>query len=90
MKKLSPQVSEELWIKPSYAIVRFMKSKKAYKIDQAQSCIFTFKEVHEKNRPVEMQIHLRIEGKDHWNNMEKETIDVDIYIEKEEWEKVKK
>ena len=88
MKMLSPQISKEKWLNPNYAILRFMKSKKAYKTKENQNMICTFKIVKEPNLAFEVQVHLRFEGNDSWFN-EKDTVDLDLYIPLLEWNKLK-
>ena len=43
MKTLPIKIGKEIWLNPNYLIIRFMKSKKAYKIEQNQNVIFTIK-----------------------------------------------
>lgn len=85
MKKLSESVSKEVWIKPSYAIARFMKSKKAFKTEQDQPMICTGKFIKEVNVPIQLQLHLRFDCKDHYDG-EKEVFDLDLYIPVDEVE----
>lgn len=62
----------------NYLILRFKNAEKAYKIDQDQPTIFTFKKIVEEGKE-QLQIHLRFEGKDHWHGLE-DNIDLDIYV----------
>lgn len=82
-KVLPKTISTEHWLKPSYAIARFMKSKKAFKTEQEQSMIFTMKVIREKNLPDQLQIHARFDCKDYYTG-EKENLDIDVYIPFEE------
>ena len=82
-KKLSKVISREIFIKPRYVNARFMKSKVAFKsIDNSEKALMTAKFVEEKNCPIELQIHVRLDGRDYFNKMD-DLLDVDIYIEKE-------
>lgn len=89
MKELPENKSEEIRLNVDYLICRFMKSKRAFKINQNQDGTwFTIKEVKEKGLYPQYQIHIRFDGKDEWFN-ENETIDLDVYIKKEELDKLK-
>jgi hypothetical protein len=87
MKKLSTRTGIEIWMKPRYAIARFMNNKSAFKTTENQDMIFTMKPIIEKNCPPEIQIHLRFDGKDFWNG-QKDTLDIDVYIPTEEFLKI--
>jgi hypothetical protein len=88
MKELSPMESNEVWLNPRYAMARFMVSKVAFKtLDNSNNTLMTAKIVQEKNLPKELQLHIRLNGKDYWNNHE-DTLDIDIYIEKHNIEKL--
>lgn len=78
MKQLSPQISDEVWVTTRYAIARFMSSKKAYKTNN--DIVLTFKRIKEKNLPEQIQVHLRFNGTDTYDNS-KDTLDVDFYID---------
>jgi len=88
MKELSKKISNEIWLKPRYAIARFMKKKIAFKTNEFQPMIFTLKIIKEKLIEEEIQLHLRFKGKDFWNNLD-DDLDIDIYIPVKEFEKVK-
>src|SRR3989304_2050205 len=79
MKELSKKISNEIWLKPRYAIARFMKKKIAFKTNEFQPMIFTLKIIKEKLIEEEIQLHLRFKGKDFWNNLD-DDLDIDIYI----------
>jgi hypothetical protein len=87
MKELSKRIGEELWLKPRYAILRFMKNKSAFKTEEFPSMIFTLKPIKEINIEEEIQLHIRFDGKDLWNGLQ-DVIDVDVYIPVEEFLKV--
>jgi len=76
----------EVSIVPKYIIARFMKSKKAFKIEHFQP-VLCFFGILEKDR--QLHIHVRFNGKDEWNK-EEETLDIDIYIPQSEHEKIRK
>ena len=79
-KTLSKRIGTEVFLKVRYAIVRFMNSKNAFKTtDFQKETIFTLKPIIETNVGKQVQLHLRIEAKDYWNNI-LDTIDVDVYI----------
>ena len=85
MKKLSDKTGKEVWINPRYLILRFMKSRKAFKIREFEKTIFTMKPVKEDNIEEQIHIHLRFNGKDLWNNLD-DVIDLDVYILKKDFE----
>ena len=87
-KSLSPQIGDEVWLKPSYAIARFMGAKVAFKTRQDDAMICTIKPIKEGTLPPQVQIHLRFTGNDLWEGL-RETLDIDIYVPLTEWEKIK-
>jgi hypothetical protein len=87
MKKLSEKISKEVWFNPSYAIARFMESKKAFKTEQDQPMLATAKIIREEGILPQLQLHFRFKGKDKWNKLN-ETLDFDIYIPLKEVKKL--
>lgn len=83
MKKLDEK-ELEIRVFPEYSIVRFMKSKRAFKTEQSQP-VMCFFGILRKDK--QLHIHLRFEGKDEWSN-EEDTLDIDTYIPKSEHEKI--
>jgi len=83
-KKLSPQTSKEVWMKIDYAIARFMKSKLFFRTNSA---LFTFKKVKEGTLHEQIQIHLRIIGRN--EKGEQDDIDFDVYASIPEFNKLK-
>ncbi len=88
MKSLSPQTGNEVWLKPSYAIARFMGAKTAFKTEQDDAMICTIKPIKERGVSPQIHFHLRFNGTDHWKGL-KDCLDIDVYIPLEEWEKTK-
>jgi len=86
-KQLSQRIGYEVFLRPSYVIARFMKSKVAFKTSQDQPMLCTIKPITEKGIGDQVQIHLRFEGKDLLNKLD-DVLDVDVYIPIEEWKKV--
>jgi len=82
MKDLSEVLGNEVWIKPDYLILRFMKSRKAYKTRQNQPMIFTVKLIDGQ-----VHIHVRFDGRDKWFN-DMDTLDFDVYVPIKEFEKL--
>ncbi|MBK5093192.1 MAG: hypothetical protein JJE48_06725 [Actinobacteria bacterium] len=87
MKKLSPRTGDEVWIKPDYAIARFMGSKVAFKTVGDSGMICTAKPIQERNREPQVQLHVRFIGTDVWKGV-KDTVDIDVYIPLDEWDKL--
>ena len=64
-----------------------MNSKVAFKTSDFQPMIFTIKPIFEEGVGEQIQIHLRFEGKDYWNDLS-DVLDVDVYIPIEEWRRL--
>jgi len=86
-KQLPQRIGYEVWLRPRYAIARFMNCKIAFRTEDNQPMILTVKPISEKNVGDQIQLHLRFKGKDYWNNIS-DVLDVDVYIPIEEWKKV--
>lgn len=86
-KELPLNVSEEVWLRPDYAIARFMGSKAAYKTGQGQGMICTAKVIQESGHPLQVQFHFRFGGRDEWFEKD-ETVDVDVYMQLSEFLKM--
>jgi hypothetical protein len=87
MKTLSEVWSEEILLKPRYAICRFMKSKVAFKNkDGDKKVLFSIKKIQEEGVPEQIQFHVRLQGKDYWSGKE-DVVDVDFYVDIEDFKR---
>jgi hypothetical protein len=74
----------EVKVVPKYAIARFMKSKKAFKIHHFQPILCFFGILKKDGQ---LHIHIRFNGRDEWTG-EEDTLDIDVYIPKTEHNKI--
>lgn len=89
MKQLPKKIGKEIWLKPRYAILRFMNSGVAFVKKDHLPMICTFKPITEKDIGEQIQIHLRFDARDlfHKDHIQ-EQIDIDVYVSMDEWEKL--
>ena len=88
MKQLPTVLGEEVSLHVNYLICRFKEKNIAYKINENQpGTWFTIKKTQVEGRPIEYQVHIRFDGKDHYNGGS-DTVDVDLYVNEKEFEQL--
>lgn len=86
-KKLPTVVGKEIWLNPRYAIARSMGRQFAFKTLDNQPMICTLKKIQENYAGLQVQFHLRFEGRDSETNVE-DVLDIDVYIPFQEFQRL--
>jgi len=88
IKKPLPKAVRIVPAKCDYAIVKFRDHDEAYKAEGQRA---EFKVVNTGTLPPQVQVHLRLNGKDEKRRRQKEcTIDVDFYVGLKEFKPISK